>query len=186
MDEIVGILGGTFDPPHRGHLGVARNTLAAGPVKQVWFVPCLRHAFGKQPVAFAHRLAMCRLLIAGEPRMRVSDVEAEIDSPGRTLDLIRHLQRSHSQTRFRLIAGSDIYHERGKWHRYEDVARLAPPIYVERSGEPPIPEPTLPAPPAISSEQIRAALARGERPVDGLPEAVIDYIGEHRLYGGES
>jgi nicotinate-nucleotide adenylyltransferase len=183
VTRVVGILGGTFDPPHVGHLGVARNVLASGAVEQVWLVPCVEHAFGKQPAAFEHRLALCRLLIEGEPGVTVSDVEAEVDSPGRTLDLVRFLDRVFPGTAFRLIAGSDIYHERQKWHRYDEVARLAPPIYVERAGEAPIPEPTLPAPPAVSSQQIRAALACGERPVELVPARLLDYIEVHRLYG---
>ncbi len=178
----VGILGGTFDPPHLGHLGVASSALSAGLVDEVWLIPCLSHRFGKSPEPFEHRLAMCELLAGDDSRIRVSDVEARLNRPGYTLDLVRRLQREHPTLAFRLIAGTDIYHEREKWHRYDEVARLAPPIYVARQGEPPIPEPTLAPPPDISSSRIRGALRRGERPEGVTLESVLRYIEAHVLY----
>ena len=179
---ITGILGGTFEPPHLGHLQVAATVLAAGLVDEVWLVPCLTHRFGKAPAPFAHRVAMCELLAGEDPRIRVSDIEAELNRPGYTLDLVKRLQADHPDVTFRLIAGTDIYHERDKWHRYDEVAELAPPIYVERRGEPPIPEPTLEAPPKISSSDIRAALHRGERPSDVTLDTILAYIDAHQLY----
>lgn len=179
---IVGILGGTFDPPHVGHLGLAEIALLSGQVQQVWLVPCLEHRFGKQPEPFAERLAMCRLLVAGRPHLAVSDIESTLEKPGHTLDLVRALRAAHPEHAWRVLAGADIYHERGKWHRYDEIARLAPPLYVARSGVPPIPEPTLDAPEAVSSSELRDALARGERPSLLVPEAVLDYIAAHGLY----
>lgn len=182
----VGVLGGTFDPPHCGHLGVVRVALESGRVDEVWLVPCLRHAFGKQPAPFPHRLEMCRLLIGGEPRARVSDVEAELDRPGRTLELVRLLAERHPGIELRLLAGSDIYHEREKWHRYDEIAALAPPLYVERRGVETIPEPVLEAPPRVSSTELRRLLAEGRRPLELAPAAVLDYALDSGLYGGEA
>lgn len=180
---IVGVLGGTFDPPHIGHLGVARSALDSGQVQRVWLVPCVRHAFGKTPAALEHRLAMCALLVAGQSGVEVSDAESRLAEPGRTLELVQGLMREHPEHRFRLVAGADIYHERHKWHRYDEVARLAPPIYVARAGVAPIDPPTLPAPPDVSSSEIRAQLERRKRPAAGVPEPILAYIVEHRLYG---
>jgi nicotinate-nucleotide adenylyltransferase len=180
---IVGIFGGTFDPPHLGHLGAARAALDSGEVDEVWLVPVLAHRFGKTPAPFEDRLAMCRLLVAGEEGMEVSEMERELERPGYTLDLVEALGRAHPEARFRLIAGADIYHERHEWHRYDDIAALAPPLYVAREGVAPIPEPTLPAPPPVVATEVREALARGERPVDALPEAILEYIAANRLYG---
>lgn len=180
---IVGVLGGTFDPPHIGHLGAARAALDSGQVQAVWIVPCVRHAFGKTPAPFEHRLEMCALLVAGEDEIEVSDAESRLAEPGRTLDLVQGLMREHPDHRFRLIAGADIYRERHQWHRYDEVARLAPPIYVARAGIAPIDPPTLPAPPDVSSSDIREQLERRERPAEGVPGPILDYITAHRLYG---
>ncbi|HUT77440.1 MAG TPA: nicotinate-nicotinamide nucleotide adenylyltransferase [Polyangia bacterium] len=179
----IGIIGGTFDPPHVGHLGAVAAALASGQIDRVLLAPCLGHAFGKAPVPFAHRLAMCRLLVAGEPRAEVSDAELEIATPGRTLELLRVLGERHPGAALRLVAGADIYFERDKWYRFDEVARLAPPLYVGRRGVSPLPEPTLPAPPEVDSTGLRARLAAGGRPADLVPVAVLDYIAAHGLYG---
>ena len=179
----VGIFGGTFDPPHGAHLELARTVLAHGASDRVLFVPCFRHAFGKRPAAFEHRVAMCELLVDGEPRMEVSGLEAAMENPGRTLDLIEALAAARPGDRFRLIAGSDIYCERDKWYRFDEVERRAPPVYVERRGVPPIPVPTLPAPADVSSSAIREQLAKGRGPRELLPPRVAEYVERHRLYG---
>jgi len=180
---IVGILGGTFDPPHVGHLEAARAALESKLVETVWLVPCVRHAFGKDPAGFEHRMAMCALLVQGHAGIEVSDAEARLADPGKTLDLVVGLRREHPEHAYRLIAGTDVYHQRHLWHRYDDVARLAPPIYVARQGVDPIDEPTLPAPPDVSSSRIREQLGRRERPAGGVPIPILDYIEQHRLYG---
>ncbi len=180
---IIGILGGTFDPPHNGHLIAALHTIEAKLVDEVWFVPCLAHRFGKAPAPFEHRVAMCRLLVSENPALKVSDIEVVVNRPGYTIDLVNRLRADFPEHAFRLIAGTDIYHQRTAWHRYDEIAAMAPPIYIARRGEAPIPEPVLPAPPDISSHKLRDAIARGERPVDRMPAAVLDYIVEHKLYG---
>lgn len=179
---IIGVLGGTFDPPHLGHLVLARSALASGKVDEVWLIPCLEHRFGKQPAPFDDRLAMCRLLTEGESRMKVSDIEKTLNRPGHTIDLVNALKRANPSDELRLLAGSDIYHEREKWHLFDEIAKIAPPIYVERAGERPIPEPTLPAPPGIASSELRESLASGMRPIKAIPEKVLEYIEERGLY----
>ena len=178
----VGVLGGTFDPPHLGHLGLSINVLREALVDEVWFVPCLTHRFGKAPAPFDARLEMCRLLIAGRHSMRVSNIEETLRRPGYTLDLIETLMIDYPEHTFRLIAGQDIYHQKEKWHHYDDVAALAPPIYVARVGEQPIPGPLVAAPIDVSSTEVKERLERG-RSVDGLlAPAVIRYIETHNLY----
>ena len=179
----VGILGGTFDPPHIAHLGLARNVLSSGLVEEVWLVPCLRHRFGKKPAPFRDRLAMCKLLIENEDHMKVSDIEQRLERPGYTLDLIVALGEANPKIDFRLVAGTDIYFQKDSWHHFEEVIRLAPPIYVARQGIDPIPEPTLPMPPAISSTDVRLALQSGKHPTDAVPIKILQYIEAHAIYG---
>ncbi len=178
----IGVLGGTFDPPHLGHLGVAHSALASELIDQVWFVPVLAHRLDKTPVSFDDRVAMSELLIAGRVNLRVLTIERELTHPGRTLELVNVLQERYPRYTFRLLVGTDIYFEREKWHLWDDIAALAPPVYVERQGVGPIPHPTLPAPPPWSSSGIRRALARGEDVSQAVPSAVLSYIHEHELY----
>ena len=178
----IGILGGTFDPPHFGHLGMATHVLKTGQVDEIWFIPCLTHRFGKAPTAFAHRVAMCRLLIDRRAQLKVSEIEKVLNRPGYTLDLVERLRSDHPMHRFFLIAGQDIYHQKAKWHHYDEIAALAPPIYVARVGERPIPEPVVEAPPNISSSDIRRRLSRNDSVAGLLPDTIRDYIEVHHLY----
>jgi nicotinate-nucleotide adenylyltransferase len=182
----VGVFGGTFDPPHLGHLGLARSVLDSGLVQEVWLVPCLTHRFRKKPASFENRVAMCRLLVTGERYMKVSTIETRIDRPGYTLAMIENLQTENPHTDFRLLAGTDIYHEKDKWFHYDKIERLAPPIYVERKGVPSIPHPTLPGPIEVSSRELRSQLSHGQRPLDKISREVMDYILKYRLYSLDS
>ena len=146
-------------------------------------VPCLSHAFDKRPAPFEHRVAMCELMVGCEADMLVSEAEAAIREPGKTLELVRYLIETNPGISFRLVAGSDIYHERERWYAFDEVARLAPLIYVARRGVPPIPVDVLDAPPAVSSSEVRESLERGEVPTDLVPRAVADYIVSNNLYG---
>ncbi|MDJ0764818.1 MAG: nicotinate-nicotinamide nucleotide adenylyltransferase [Myxococcota bacterium] len=179
---VIGVFGGTFDPPHLGHLGVADRVISSGLADEVWFIPCRDHRFGKTPAPYDARLAMCRLLINGREGMRVSDIESTLARPGYTYDLVVTLKDTYPDHAFRLIAGADVYHERDKWHRYDEIARLAPPIYLAREGVPPIDLPALEAPIGASATTIRERLRSGKGPLDLVPAAVLDYIAQHGLY----
>ncbi len=178
----IGVFGGTFDPPHLGHLELASIALESGLVDRVMFVPCLRHALGKAPAGFEHRFAMCKALVEVEGNMEVSDIESRLDTGGRTLDLLKALGREFPDDNLRLLAGTDIYHERDRWYRFDEVARLAPPIYVERLGADSIPHETLAAPQEVSSQEIRRAVFEGRVPKEWITEAVAAYIARHHLY----
>ena len=182
MKEKIILFGGTFDPPHLGHLGLARTVLRSKLVQELWFVPCLTHRFRKQPAAYEHRVAMCRLLIAAESNMKVSTIEARLEKPGYTLAMVQRLKKENAKTEFRLVAGTDIYHEKDAWYHFEEIEKLAPPIYVERKGVANIPDTTLTAPMEVSSSELRALLAQGQRPLDKLPEPVLEYILRNDLY----
>ncbi|MCU0661793.1 MAG: nicotinate-nicotinamide nucleotide adenylyltransferase [Myxococcota bacterium] len=184
---IAGVLGGTFDPPHVGHLGLVRAALISTLVDEVWLAPCWSHRFGKAPAAFEHRVEMCRLLVAEEPRASVTDIERRLERPGHTLDLVLALQRDNPGVQLRLLAGADIYFQQHLWHRYDEIARIAPPLYSARRGAPELPRPFLEAPREVSSSELRQLLRRKERPVDLIPHAVLKYIESHGLYaeGGE-
>ncbi len=181
---IIGILGGTFDPPHRSHLIVATTVLNAGLADEVLIVPCLKHRFGKTPVGFIHRLAMCELLVEDHPKIKVSDIELSIDRPGYTLVLLQKLKAQFPEHDLRMIAGTDIYHQRYQWYQFDEIEKIAPVIYVGRQGEEDIGRPVLPAPPEISSKKIREELSRRVHVSDEkLPTSILEYIIKHNLYG---
>lgn len=187
--SVIGLFGGSFNPPHVAHQLVTLYVLESQPLDAVWIVPTYRHAFGKDLAPFADRVAMCRLAMAPlGARAVVSELEAELASrPGfvasRTLELLEELYARHPEHQFRLVLGTDILAETDKWYRWDDVARLAPPIVIGRAGHLPAgAKATGLAMPEVSSSEVRQRLASGDAVGDLLPREVVRYIGERGLY----
>lgn len=179
----VALFGGSFNPPQVAHLLAGAYVLATHDV-DLWLMPCARHPFGKRSEPFHRRLHMCQLLAAClGPRAGVTEIEADLGGDGRTIDTVMALCARHPGTEFRLVLGADVLHERHDWKQWDELIRLARPIFLGRAGLPPPEgfevEITLPE---ISSSEVRRRLAAGE-PVDHLlPREVLCYIQAHGLY----
>lgn len=182
----VAIFGGSFDPPHVGHVLAVAYVLATEAVDLALVVPCFRHPLGKELSGFEHRLAMCELAMGWLPRTRVSTVERELGGPSRTLRTLEHLAAEHPAWSMRLVIGADVLVEAPRWHAFDAITRLAPPIVLGRAGvsHPDAPEPVLPE---VSSSAIRAALRDGEaaRVEKLLARGVAAYATAHALYRRE-
>jgi nicotinate-nucleotide adenylyltransferase len=193
----VAVFGGSFNPPHVAHLLAAVYALSTAPIDEVLVVPVYRHPFSKSLLDFEHRLAMCRLALGWVPHVTVSDVERELGGESLTLRLVEHLAREHPSWSLRLLIGADVLADLPKWHRFDRIAEVAPPLVLGRVGVVPPPDPgaaigragavmmpSFPALPRVSSTEIRSAFAAGEiesvRP--RLPAPVLAYIVEHELY----
>jgi nicotinate-nucleotide adenylyltransferase len=183
----VALFGGSFNPPHVGHVLAVAYVLSTQAIDHVVVVPVFEHALGKQLVPFAQRTEMTRLAFGGLKSVEVSEIEAELGAPSRTLRTIEALERLHPDWRLRLVVGSDILGELSQWHAYEEIERRAPPLVVTRAGAKVAT--ALPAMlPEVSSTRVRRLLA-ARRPdtLDpeleaSLPRAVREYIDEHDLY----
>ncbi|HEX5062407.1 MAG TPA: nicotinate-nicotinamide nucleotide adenylyltransferase [Kofleriaceae bacterium] len=186
----VGLFGGSFNPPHVAHQLVALYVLETV-VDEVWFVPTYSHPFGKALAAYDHRVAMCELAVAPlGARAQVSRAEHDLAQKpdfvaSRTLDLIGHFIAKHTDATFHLVVGADILGETDKWHRWDEVSRLAPPIVLGRSGYP-LPVGSVETGvvmPEISATRIRDLLANQDPGVAALlPQTVLRYIERHGLY----
>jgi nicotinate-nucleotide adenylyltransferase len=195
----VAVFGGSFNPPHVGHVLGVVYALSTAPVDEILVVPVYRHPFAKELAPYADRLAMCRLALGWLPRVSVSTVEEELGGESLTLRTVEHLAAAHPAWSLRLLIGADVLGDLPKWHRWERIAALAPPLVMGRSGvavreagvawvgvgaegEEAPPEPVLPC---VSSTEIRAALASlGAGAVRGLvPARVLDHIAANGLYG---
>jgi nicotinate-nucleotide adenylyltransferase len=178
----VALLGGSFNPPHVGHLLAAHFVRATQPVDEVWLVPSHRHPFGKPLVAFEHRLKMCEAIARDAAGwLKVSAVEREVPGEGRTVDTLEHLHERHPSSSFTLVIGSDILPDLPKWKDVPRIEQLATVLVLHRAGHP---SPRAFGPPLaqVSSTEIRDRLARGEEPVDLVPRAVLAYVRKHALY----
>ncbi len=176
----IGLLGGSFDPPHFGHVWLAAWALTCGEVDQVLAVVCHVHPLGKESASFEHRLEMARRAFAvfGK-RVQVSDIEREWDDASRTLRTLTRLKECHPDAEFRLVAGSDILGERENWYRFDEVSRLAPPLVAGRSG---YLHQGVWSLPDISSSMIRDHRKRNLDVRHFVPAGVNEYITETALY----
>lgn len=187
----VGILGGTFNPPHVGHALLAHAMLATEQLDQVWVVPVFEHPFGKESAAFEDRMEMCRRAFAhlGDA-VRVIPLERELPKPSYTVQTLSALHAVRAGIRPTLVIGSDIVPELPLWRDPERLPLLSNIIVVPRQGAAPIdPPPDLDVKvyrgfslPKVSSTAIKKALASGVS-VDGwLNLEVLRYIDERGLY----
>lgn len=187
----VALFGGSFNPPHVGHVMVVTWLLSAGKVDEVWLLPTGTHPFGKALAPFADRVAMARAAITlfGD-RVRVDEVEGERDGASYTIDTVEILRARRPGVRFSLVVGTDILSERPKWKDFDRLLTLVDLIPVRRAGvagsevwDPANPSPLFPD---VSSTDIRARVSRGES-VEGLvPRAVLDLIEARGLYRARS
>ncbi|MSP25601.1 MAG: nicotinate (nicotinamide) nucleotide adenylyltransferase [Myxococcales bacterium] len=181
--ELVGIFGGSFNPPHVGHVLSCAYALAVQPLDRVLVLPVHHHRFHKELAPFEHRLRMAELAMHDVAHVTVSSIERELDGEGRTLDTLEALSLREPSWSMRLIVGADVLAERDKWHRFDRVIALAPLIVLGRTGfrHADAPPPILAD---ISSTAIRNAFATGDRATVAtyVPHRVLEYIDEHGLY----
>lgn len=186
----MGILGGSFDPPHRAHLAMAALATDQIPLDGVYFVPAYQAPLKDNPPVTApeHRLAMLRLALEAEPAWQVLSWELEQQRPVATVETLQHIQSSAGGTRFYLLIGGD---QAASFHHWQDWERLLDRVEVvwfTRAGYEAAPELAragreIALDTDISSTAIRNRLARGDEVSGWLPAAVLDYINAEGLYG---
>ena len=178
----VAVYGGSFDPPHLGHVLSVAWALSTADVDEVWIVPTWEHAFDKDHEAsFEHRMNMCELAFAPFRGVELLDIERQLGGTSRTLRTLETLRAMHPGASFRLLIGADVLPTTDRWHRWDEVVRVAPPLVVGREGYPQ-PEGCPIAIPNVSSTDVRAALERDRDVAGFVPAAVAEYIGQNRLY----
>lgn len=182
----LGVFGGSFDPPHVAHVLAAAYAASVGDFERVLVVPVYAHAFDKRLVSFEHRVAMCQHAFSDIARVEVSRVEERLPLPSRTLQTLEALGREYPGYALRLIIGSDLLSEAERWHRFDEVARLAPLFVIGRAGRPHA-GPSVDLPP-VSSTRVRELLAEpgsdaAREELSWLvPRRVLDYARSELLY----
>jgi nicotinate-nucleotide adenylyltransferase len=149
----IGLMGGTFNPVHLGHLRIAEEARELCFLDRVLFIPA-----GDPPhkplageVSFARRCEMVRLAIAGNPTFELSDVEGQRGGKSYSVDTLAYFHTQRPDDRLFFIIGSDSFLEIGLWHRYAEIFRMCSLIVVERPGRP-VAEPLEALPVAIRGE----------------------------------
>ena len=177
MGEIA-LFGGSFDPPHVGHLLASTYVLATEPVDELWFVPVLQHPFAKPLVGtYEHRVALCERMAAELPRAKVSRAEQE-SGQTRTVDLLEWLRQKHPDLRWALVLGTDLDAEMPQWKQFDRVQQLARIISVPRGGY----GQGGVAMPEVSSTEVRALLRTGGDASRLVPRSVLGAIRDAGTY----
>lgn len=195
----LGVVGGTFDPVHEGHLALAEAARACAGLDRVLLVPAAVPPHRPPATApAADRLAMVRLAAAGRPGLEVSALEVGRAGPSYTLATLLDLRAAHPEAELYLVLGWDAARELRTWHRPEAVLALARLVIVARPGaglptERELQEAGIdPASavlcagptPDVSATRVRALLSVGDPAAGLLAPAVARYIEEHGLYRG--
>lgn len=175
---MIGIFGGSFNPPHRGHLELVAYALRQPEIEAVWVIPCWEHPFGKSLIRFEDRLEMCRLQFHSfGARAVVSAVEQELGGKSWMLRTVQHLKQLHPGKTFLLLIGADLLAEMPRWDQPEKLRGEIDFCVVPRGKGSPIVN--------VSASDIRRKIAAGENLKTVLTDDVVDYIEKHRLYRGE-
>lgn len=196
----LGVLGGTFDPPHMAHLVLAETARSSLGLERVLFVPAgdpWRKA-GQDVTPVRHRLAMVRLAVGGDPAFEVSTLEVEREGPSYTVDTLTELhERYGPDAELYFLLGEDALRDMPNWKEPERIAALATLVVAPRpGGAGPGAPPDFPLPGVaakvvpldmplidVSATDLRERARQGLSLRDVVPPAVARYIEEHGLYG---
>ena len=193
----MGILGGTFDPPHIGHLVLAEYAATALDLDCVLFVPAADPPHKDQlREEIEHRLPMLELAISGNERFTISRVDVDRPGPHYTVDMVAILQAQQPETEFYFLLGGDSLHDLPTWYKPRELIALCKLAVVARPGtvlETDLNTDALPGlkdrtvvidSPLLgfSSTEIAARLVVGRSVRYLVPDAVLSYIQTHRLY----
>ncbi len=187
----LGILGGTFDPPHHGHLIAAADALRELRLDRMLLVPSAQppHKLGRVRAPAALRLEMARAAVAGDERFEVEDLELRRSGPSYTVDTLRELHARAPAVELFFLIGADNLAELPGWREPGEIARLARIAVMSREGEGGGPGP-LPFGAAavavtrvdVSATEVRRRVAAGESIRYLVPESVRLLIERERLY----
>lgn len=185
----IGILGGTFNPIHFGHLILGEQVLGQLKLDKVIFVPTFMppHKSSRDIIAAFHRLKMIQLAVSGNNHFLVSDIEIRRKGKSYTVDTLREIKKKYLRAKLFFICGSDLVNEIPTWKNVGEIYKLAKFVLAKRPGG----GSRLSgknflkidvAQVDISSSLIRELVRRGRSIRYLLPQNVREYIIKNRLY----
>jgi nicotinate-nucleotide adenylyltransferase len=196
----IGFFGGSFDPPHLGHLAIARTVAKSFSLNEILFAPTASQPLKPSGAAASYddRLAMVTLLTAGDPPFRPSTLDSPQSTPNYTVDTLQRLRSAlPSSDTIYSIVGLDAFLDIQRWRDPETLLTLADWIVVTRPGFSPTQLDTLALTPAqrqrvhaltnvdhpASATHIRTLLSTGSDCAGLLSPSILTYIRTHHLYG---
>ncbi len=188
---ITGLLFGSFNPVHTGHLIIAQHFVQHTAIRDVWFVLSPQNPFktGEKMLSEEDRLNLLRLAVEDNPSFRACDIELSMNKPSFTINTLKKLKTLYPERDFILLIGSDNLDAFDQWKNYREVLSLLTIYVYPRSDKPASPFLDLPnvklieAPRIeISSSGIRKDLAEGKDNRYLLPDKVLEHIKEKKYY----
>ena len=203
MNKKVGIMGGTFDPPHIGHIAMAEFVRKSLELSEVWFIPTgkISYKSTKETASALDRFNMVRLAVEGNDKFYVNDTEVFRDSFSYTFETLEELKEKHPSIEFTFVVGADSLDYMEKWKEPQRIFNSCKIAVVNRPGisndkievkkkmledafggeievinMPPV---------DISSTQIRKMIREGKSVIQFVPEKVIEYIKHNNIYKGK-
>ena len=201
---MIGILGGTFDPIHNGHVHIARQLVSRLNLEQIQFMPCALPVHRDLPqVSAEHRCAMINLVVDAQQAFCLNRLEIDRSGPSYSVDSLQQIHRLNDSV-LALVVGADAFNDFDSWKSPREILQLANLIVCHRPGyqvdqgmfsqyrvasteafsESPAGAILVLEVDALdcSSSAVRAALDAGKIPRQSLAPAVADYIDQHNLY----
>ncbi|HCU04907.1 MAG TPA: nicotinic acid mononucleotide adenylyltransferase [Coxiellaceae bacterium] len=211
----IGILGGTFDPIHNGHIQIASIALEQLPLQKIQFMPCFQPSHREQPqTSSTDRLAMVKLAIENHPGFEIDDREIKRRGISYMIDTLKSLRNDYPQIPLCLILGTDAFNHLAQWRDWEQLINYAHLIVIFRDVQERSQLNSMTdwaashlthhvddlscylqgkiyylamKPIPISATEIRDKIkTRSKDLKNELPEKVLDYIKTHHLYGTNS
>lgn len=190
----IGVMGGTFDPIHHGHLVAASEVAQSFDLDEVVFVPTGRPWQKDEVTDSEHRYLMTVVATASNPRFTVSRVDIDRDGPTYTIDTLRDLKQQRPDADLFFITGADAIAQILGWRDHEELWDLAHFVAVSRPGHDlstdglpsdNVSQLEIPAL-AISSTDCRTRVHRGHPVWYLVPDGVVQYIAKHHLYRSQA
>lgn len=187
----IGLLFGSFNPIHNGHLILANYMAEFTDLDEVWFVLSPQNPLKPRTGLLAdyHRLALVRLALEEQPELKVTDIELKMPKPSYTIDTLAWLSENYPEDEFVFIGGSDIFSHFKKWKNYKMILENYPVYVYPRPGSnlgdfENIPNIKMFAAPLmeISSSFIRKGIKAKKNMQFWMPEKVYNYILEMHFY----
>ncbi len=135
----VGILGGSFNPPHSGHLHISNLAIKRLGLKQLWWIPTIQNPLKNESIksSYASRIKLCKALTKNNPNIKVKDIERKLFGASKkfyTYNLLKRLKQLYPNYEFYFIIGADSLVSFHKWYNYKKIPELAEIVVISRTG----------------------------------------------------
>lgn len=167
----IGILGGSFDPVHNGHISLAKSAIRKLKLDHIIFIPAKISPFksNRPPIPARHRLKMLELAIAKISKAEICEIELKSRGPSYTVRTLEKIHRQHPKADLFFIMGSDVLKEFYQWKNWQKILKLCTLAVGQRR---------LPA----ASTEIRDSIKKGSKKSLPVPKEVLHYIRRNGLY----